>query len=55
MQAISSAINKVKDGYLAAVDWAAKCPVEWVAKNPHKATWITVGALIVNGIVHVVF
>lgn len=54
MQFISSIINKVKDGYLATVDWVAKCPVGWIAKNPHKSTWLAVGALIINGIAHVV-
>jgi hypothetical protein len=47
MQAISSVINRVKDGYLATIDWVAKCPVSWVAKNPHKSTWSAVGAIVV--------
>lgn len=38
MQAISDIINKIKDGYLKTVDWAAK--------HPHSMIWICVGQAV---------
>lgn len=38
MQAISSVINAVKDGYLAAI--------QWVDDNPQKTLWLALAALI---------
>lgn len=35
---MTKAVNAVKDGYLAAV--------QWVDDNPNKALWIATGALI---------
>ena len=36
---MSNILNKIKDGYLAVVDW--------VELHPHAALWITTGVLIV--------
>lgn len=35
---MSKALNAVKDGYLAAVNW--------VDDNPHKTLWLAVGAIV---------
>jgi hypothetical protein len=40
MQAISSVINKVKDGYLKAV--------QWVVNHPHITMWSAFGAIVLG-------
>lgn len=45
MQAISSVINKLKDGYLKAVNW--------IATHPHIALW-SGGAVAVLAVVALV-
>jgi hypothetical protein len=39
MQAISSVINKVKDGYIAAINW--------MGGHLHITFWSAVGAIVV--------
>lgn len=40
MQSIGSVINKVKDGYLAAISW--------VVAHPHITVWSSVGAIVLG-------
>ena len=51
---MSNALNKLKDGYLALVNWV-ELAGEWIADNPQKTTWGLVAAGVGYGIAKVLF